>query len=58
MIFYGDREKWLKKLVYLQSDFTAEDFATNLEYKTVEEKIKLGYPVEEPEFIDDQTPFY
>lgn len=51
-IFEGDREEWLKKYVYVQTDFSSDDFATNIEYVTVEDKIKLGYKVEEPKFVE------
>lgn len=59
--FYGNRDEWLKKYVYLQPDFQAKDFVTNLKYVTIEEKLKMGYQIEEPVFIelaDGELPFH
>lgn len=51
--FYGNKEEWLKKYVYIQTDLTSDEFATNIGYVTVEEKIKLGYKIEEPKFVEN-----
>lgn len=53
-IFEGNREDWLKKYVYIQPDITADDFATNLKFVTVEDKINMGYKVEEPLFVEEE----